>query len=122
LRLKHPSFALLIINQPEPIVIESNEPHILGRFGAEGGVETRGAIDLTDYEAVELGVSRYHAEISYTGEAFVLRDLDSTNGTWLNHNRLTPGSSYILNSDDRIVLGRLVIWVCVSKAETEPLE
>lgn len=35
------------------------------------------------------GVSRQHAEIAVEGEGFVLRDLDSTNGTYLNARRVT---------------------------------
>ena len=35
------------------------------------------------------GVSRYHAQLRWDGGQFVLEDLNSKNGTWLNGERLT---------------------------------
>lgn len=116
----HLGFALLIMSQPNPVVVERGAIHVLGRFDGDPVEVETDLIDLSDYGAVELGVSRRHAEISYTGEAFVLRDLDSTNGTWLNQMRLTPNAHYVLQSNDQIILGRLVMWVCLGDEQTAP--
>ena len=35
------------------------------------------------------GISRHHAEVHWDGRQYVLIDLDSKNGTWLNGQRLT---------------------------------
>ena len=50
-------------------------------------------------------ISRSHAEIISVGEACYIRDLESTNGTFLNDRRLTAGEEYRLNPGDRIQLG-----------------
>jgi pSer/pThr/pTyr-binding forkhead associated (FHA) protein len=47
-------------------------------------------------------VSSYHAEIRRSGEKFALIDLDSTNGTFVNGNRIRK---HLLKSGDRIELG-----------------
>jgi hypothetical protein len=48
------------------------------------------------------GVSRHHAEVRREGDGYVLADLGSKNGTWLNGLRLADPSS--LQSGDLIVL------------------
>ncbi len=52
---------------------------------------------------VERQVSRRHAEICRQEEGFVLRDLDSTNGTWLNGQRLSAPAP--LRDGDVIEIG-----------------
>ncbi len=51
-------------------------------------------------------VSRNHLEIEYTSDSFLLRDLGSTNGTYLNGNRV---KEVYLCPGDRIKLGNTVI-------------
>lgn len=47
-------------------------------------------------------VSRYHARIERRGDGFVLRDLESTNGTWLRGQRI---SEHFLQNGDTIRVG-----------------
>lgn len=54
-------------------------------------------------------VSRRHASISPSGSQYVLTDLGSTNGTFLNDIRLTPNSPATLRNGDRIRLGQVVL-------------
>ncbi|HXG44961.1 MAG TPA: trypsin-like peptidase domain-containing protein [Gemmatimonadales bacterium] len=51
----------------------------------------------------DLDVSARHAAVTRTGELYVLRDLGSTNGTWVNGRRLT--GDHVLASRDRIRFG-----------------
>src|SRR3989338_2392741 len=51
-------------------------------------------------------VSRNHLEIEYASDSFLLRDLGSTNGTYLNGNRVKEA---YLAPGDRIKLGNTVI-------------
>jgi len=59
---------------------------------------------LSDNDVVlpDPNVSRFHARISRRGDAYFLTDLDSTNGTWLNEQRVTEVQ---LEEDDVIRLG-----------------
>ncbi len=55
-------------------------------------------------------VSRRHAEITYANGQFLLRDLGSKNGTFLNDKRLEPHSVHILNPHDRVRFGTVMIY------------
>jgi pSer/pThr/pTyr-binding forkhead associated (FHA) protein len=50
-------------------------------------------------------VSRYHAEVGYSDGTYILRDMGSSNGTFLNRTPLLPGKEYPLHQNDQIRLG-----------------
>lgn len=52
-------------------------------------------------------ISRRHAEITYANGQYVLRDLGSKNGTFVNDTRLEPGSTRILTMGDRLRFGKV---------------
>jgi DNA-binding CsgD family transcriptional regulator len=58
-----------------------------------------------DLELLDPAVSRVHAEISYSDGAVTLRDLKSTNGTFLNQGRVKGPAR--LASGDSVTFGRL---------------
>ena len=62
-------------------------------------------IDLSE----DSSVSRRHAEIRWTGEGYTVTDLGSTNGTWINGERISPGQIRRLRDQDRIAVGRLSV-------------
>jgi pSer/pThr/pTyr-binding forkhead associated (FHA) protein len=53
-------------------------------------------------------ISRSHAEIAWDGSGFVLKDLGSSNGTFLNVTRL-EGTAQALHHGDQISLSRLAL-------------
>ncbi len=52
-------------------------------------------------------VSRRHAEISYANGQYILHDLGSTNGTFINDIPLEPGSVHILKQHDQLRFGKI---------------
>jgi len=66
-------------------------------------------IDLSDHDAERKGVSRRHARIMIDQSKSFIEDLNSTNFTFLNRQRLEPGRRYLLNSGDEIRLGLFVM-------------
>jgi hypothetical protein len=50
-------------------------------------------------------VSGQHAVIRWTGAAWTVRDLGSTNGTWVDNVRLSPGEERELRTGSRVVFG-----------------
>lgn len=64
-------------------------------------------VDLTPYQAEEAGVSRRHFKITLAEGQYAIQDLNSTNGTLLNRNRLQPGVPVALHDGDEIRAGRL---------------
>ena len=60
--------------------------------------------------------SRQHARIVCAGGRWVLHDLDSTNGTWVNGKRI---QSHELRPGDRIEVGNNEIAFCQVDADLE---
>ncbi|MBK9944868.1 MAG: zinc ribbon domain-containing protein [Kouleothrix sp.] len=64
-------------------------------------------IDLTPYGALDNGVGRRHARLAVQAGQVVLEDLDSTNGTLLNGQKLAPRQPQPLREGDQLVFGKL---------------
>jgi len=64
-------------------------------------------IDLSPFNAHDMGVSRIHARFERSGTRLFVRDLNSTNGTWVNGKRLTPMHVNEVLHGDQIEFGRL---------------
>ncbi|MBD2440169.1 FHA domain-containing protein [Nostoc sp. FACHB-110] len=62
-------------------------------------------IDVSHLPYAEV-VSRIHAQIQVNSNNYFIEDLGSSNGTFLNGEKLEPGVSYDLNLGDRIDLGQ----------------
>jgi len=73
---------------------------ILGPAGVTIGRSSDNQIVLNDPQ-----VSSRHAEVRPEGEAYVISDLGSTNGTFINQRRLTPNVPYVLKPTDFIRIG-----------------
>ena len=64
-------------------------------------------LDLAGFGAEEAGVSRLHARLLLQPGQPRIEDLNSTNFTFLNDQRLLPGRSYTLVDGDVVQFGRL---------------
>ena len=67
---------------------------------------TVGRLPDNAFQIADASVSSHHAEILLRGKDVVVRDLDSTNGTFLNNNRVTEVE---LQPNDRIRAGQTVL-------------
>jgi len=68
----------------------------------------------------ELSVSGEHASIRWTGRVWVLKDLGSRYGTFLNEQCLQPGVTVDLKKGDRLAFGREKrIWVITDESGPE---
>lgn len=89
----------------------------VGRLFVEEGVR-KGREFLITSQAVEIGrdpgndiflpeefISRRHARIRKDGDLYLISDLGSRNGTYVNGRKVEPGSELSLNNMDRIYLG-----------------
>ena len=106
--LEEGTVGLHITSHPQPILVRDTKEIILGR--AVSG-DTPPTVDLTDYHAHLLGVSRKHAVIRVVDNGLVVEDLNSQNGTWLNEQRLTPNKPRSLSHGDQLRLGQLILFV-----------
>ncbi|HND19789.1 MAG TPA: FHA domain-containing protein [Acidobacteriota bacterium] len=104
---KTPGRAKLIIQRGGTIgkefMLTDTESNI-GRWDADGGIFPDVDLDQDDPEAK---VSRRHARIVHQSGQYLLEDLGSTNGTFINRGRrLLPGSRHALSNGDEIIVGK----------------
>ena len=102
------TLALRFLGTREPMLVRVKDEVILGRAMPNS---SEYLVDLSAHRAGLLGVSRQHAIITRQGRAYTLEDLRSTNGTWVNRQRLVPGQPHTLKSGDQVQLGELILFV-----------
>ncbi len=91
----------------------NNQDANIGRWDADGGVFPDVDLDSDDPEAK---VSRRHARISLRNGQYVIEDLGSTNGTFVNRgHRLTPGDRQPLKDGDEIIVGKTFLRFRVAR-------
>jgi pSer/pThr/pTyr-binding forkhead associated (FHA) protein len=91
----------------------NNQDANIGRWDADGGVFPDVDLDSDDPEAK---VSRRHARISLREGKYVIEDLGSTNGTFVNRgHRLTPGDRQPLKDGDEIIVGKTFLRFRVAR-------
>jgi hypothetical protein len=93
----------------KPLGLEIYDEIIIGR--ASGGITPD--LDLTDYDAVNLGMSRQHARLKPTKDGLYLTDLGSTNGTFCNGTKLKIGDMRKLENGDTISFGKVHFMMTV---------
>jgi hypothetical protein len=100
---------LMVRGSAEPIEVFPAGELVIGRFYDESPVQPD--IDLSPYNAEDLGVSRLHAAIRRTDNTVSIVDLDSKNHTYINGQRLHPHEVRVVRDGDDLRLGRLPIKV-----------
>lgn len=106
--LKIRSFKFLVRENGGIVEVANRDTQlIVGRRGAMTHVD----VDLADFEARELGVSRNHCMLDVQGDRVLLRDMESVNGTFINGQQLTPMQGYEISHGDEIKIGRMHLLV-----------
>lgn len=110
------SFVIFVAGDNRPLIV----PRIQGKvlIGRSVPNSDKPHIDLMDYNAGLLGVSRLHAFIQHTEHGYVIQDNNSTNGTYLNDTRLLPGSPHTFHSGDKVRLGQMNLYIYYTETET----
>ncbi len=96
-----------------PLALEEGKEIFIGRLDAVHGIFPE--LDLTNDGGLGHGVSRRHARIHTKNGVCFLEDMDSTNGTYLEDERLTPYLPYELHDGDIITLGTMRLRVRLHK-------
>lgn len=113
-----------VMNTGRKILLSADREILVGRLDAAHGIFPE--LDMTADGGLEHGVSRRHARI-YTrdGTCFV-EDLDSTNGTFLNGERITPYLPYAFHDGDSLTFGtmrqQIRIYNANENKQAEPTE
>ena len=106
--------AKLVIERGHSIGTEfplTAEESNIGRWDADNGIFPDVDLDAHDPEAK---VSRRHARILYTNGSYMIEDLGSTNGTFVNRGRrLIPGNPQKLDDGDEVIVGKTFLRLVV---------
>ncbi len=90
----------------------SDESNI-GRWDADNGIFPDVDLDRHDPEAK---ISRRHARIIRENGSYMIEDLGSTNGTFVNRGRrLLPGNKNVLKDGDEVIVGKTFLRFNVSQ-------
>jgi hypothetical protein len=76
-----------------------------------GGTIVVGRSEGSDLQLSEKGISRQHARFQSGPQGWSVVDLGSTNGTFVNGQRLLPDQPHLLRVGDRITIGSMVVVV-----------
>lgn len=90
---------------------------ILGRDVSDESPSNYPLIALDKLDAQRHGVSRQHCLIERRASGLTVSDLGSTNGTFLNEQRLEQHRPYALVHGDRLILGTLHLAVFFGAAD-----
>ncbi len=101
---------IYIRNAPEPLAISRAGQVTIGRMDVDDP-SVHPDIDLEDFDAQELGVSRLHLSLDVGTHPPIATDLDSYNGSFVNGQQLNPHQDYPLQSGDEVRLGRMVLRI-----------
>ncbi|NDJ53632.1 MAG: FHA domain-containing protein [Chloroflexi bacterium] len=105
----HNQIIIHIEERPDPIVALLSDEFTIGRMDKASG--TAPDLDLGPFNAGERGVSRMHAVLRRGDDVVSIVDLDSSNGTYLNGQRLAAHQPRLLRDGDEIRVGRLVMHI-----------
>jgi pSer/pThr/pTyr-binding forkhead associated (FHA) protein len=102
--------------------LQSVPPAYLERYPEAGGPAERvplwkvpftiGRSETADHTVYSSKVSKEHAAIEVAGQRYVVRDLDSTNGTFVNGTRVERA---LLKDGDRLGIGRVELTISCSR-------
>ena len=104
---------LVVLSTDRQIRLPSTAEVQVGRLDAAHGIFPD--LDLTSDGGLEGGVSRRHCKIHQRGSAYLVEDVGSANGTFLNGQRLTPYLPHVLNDDDELQVGRIKLQVVLQE-------
>jgi serine/threonine protein kinase len=87
--------------------IPSKDEVVIGR--ADPRSKSNPDIDLSTYGGSSAGVSRQHARLLRQPSGWLIEDLRSTNGTYVNNQPVLPARPAPLNDGDSVRCGQLVL-------------
>lgn len=89
------------------LVIPNKDEVLIGRADPRGNIIPD--IDLSMYGGGSAGVSRQHARLLRKAGGWLIEDLHSTNGTFVNDQPVASGQPAPLNNGDSVRCGHLVL-------------
>jgi hypothetical protein len=104
---------LVIAHNGHRIALDLSDELLIGRADTGKGIQPD--IDLGPEGGYDAGVSRRHAILSNRNGAYIVEDLGSANGTFVNGRRLAPQTAVQINGGDELKCGTLVMLIEVAR-------
>jgi predicted nucleic acid-binding Zn ribbon protein len=98
---------LVVVSSGAEIPLPTREEILIGREDPVSGIFPE--VDLTPHGGEEGGVSRRHARLYVEGADYHIEDLDSTNFTFINKQKLAANTRQALGDGDEIRCGRVAL-------------
>jgi len=108
--------AFFFVDEKLPFELRVESEFVIGRKTDDSPEKI---VDLVNYDAFGHGVSRRHARVRRTQTGYELIDLESTNGTWVNEQRLAPNRPYPIPSGSMLRLGRMRMYITYKEPFTK---
>jgi pSer/pThr/pTyr-binding forkhead associated (FHA) protein len=96
---------LVLVDSGAEIPLPSGGEILIGREDPVSGVYPD--VDLTPHGGEQAGVSRRHARLIVEGGNYFVEDLDSTNFTFVNKQKLAAKARQSVSDGDEIRFGRI---------------
>jgi pSer/pThr/pTyr-binding forkhead associated (FHA) protein len=103
------AITLVVVQSGTRLRLNAAEQILIGRKDPAKGIYPD--VDLGPEGGYDAGVSRKHAIVSHQQGRFVIEDLGSANGTFVNGKRLDPQTPIPLRSSDELRCGTLALRV-----------
>ena len=91
------------------VSLECGDEIILGRLHPSNKIQPQ--VDLTEFGGGLHGASRLHAALRHDDDQWWIEDLDSSNGTWVDGERLAPYCPCRLNAKSKVTLANLEVEI-----------
>ncbi len=98
---------LELIGSSHILTLEIEQDVIIGR--SDHADNFSAGLDLTEFGAYQLGLSRKHARIRRNGLQLELEDTDSRNGTFVNEQKINPHVPYVIRNGDFVRFGNMKV-------------
>ena len=99
------SAKLIIKEDGQEFMLDGKSEFLVGREDPVSNIYPD--IDLTPHKGEEHGVSRMHAKIYAQGSQYLIEDLNSTNSTYLNRQKLPPKTPTPIKDGDEVRFGKV---------------
>jgi len=96
-------------------VLPEGQEMLVGRKHSTNGPQPD--LDLSPYGAAFAGTSRLHVALEHDQDSWWLIDMNSSNGTWVDGERLAPFVPHMLSNTNHIFLSNFELFIMLPEGE-----